>query len=267
MARTTPGIRRAGGAVAATVVTALLAAVARRSWEQVAGAGPSTLDEVVTTVTAALGVLVAVWLGLGFVVAALAHLPGRVGSWADRLAGGVSPEVTRRLAAALVGAVVGTVACPSPAVGAAAPPPGFTVTTGESIERTPAPDLPGPGFGVTVRSTASTPEERTPSPGWTPTRPAKRPQAPTELVSAGRRPAGSVSPAASAGAAEVVVVRGDSLWAIAARHLGPGATDAEVAREWPRWYVANRDTIGADPDLLLPGQVLRVPGSPAVASR
>ena len=63
------------------------------------------------------------------------------------------------------------------------------------------------------------------------------------------------------------MVRGDSLWAIAARHLGPGATDAEVAREWPRWYAANRDTIGADPDLLLPGQVLRVPGSPAVASR
>ena len=53
--------------------------------------------------------------------------------------------------------------------------------------------------------------------------------------------------------------RGDSLWAIAARHLGPGATDAEVAEEWPRWYAANRAVIGPDPDLVLPGQVLRAP--------
>ena len=53
--------------------------------------------------------------------------------------------------------------------------------------------------------------------------------------------------------------RGDSLWAIVARHLGPRAGDAEVAETWPAWFAANRDVIGDDPDLLLPGQVLRAP--------
>jgi nucleoid-associated protein YgaU len=59
--------------------------------------------------------------------------------------------------------------------------------------------------------------------------------------------------------ATITVLRGDTLWHIAARHLGPGATDAEVALEWPRWHEANRDVIGADADHLVPGQRLRPP--------
>lgn len=63
-----------------------------------------------------------------------------------------------------------------------------------------------------------------------------------------------------AGADAIVTVRaGDTLWAIAASHLGDGADDAAVAAAWPDWFDANRDVIGDDPDLLLPGQVLRVP--------
>jgi nucleoid-associated protein YgaU len=58
---------------------------------------------------------------------------------------------------------------------------------------------------------------------------------------------------------EVVVRRGDSLWQIAGRALSGDATDAEIATEWPRWYEANRDVVGDDPDLLLPGTVLRPP--------
>jgi nucleoid-associated protein YgaU len=59
----------------------------------------------------------------------------------------------------------------------------------------------------------------------------------------------------------VTVRRGDSLWSITARHLGPGASDAEIALAWPRWYAANRDVIGADPDQLVPGQQLYPPPS------
>jgi nucleoid-associated protein YgaU len=70
----------------------------------------------------------------------------------------------------------------------------------------------------------------------------------------------SRAPRAAAPEDEVVVHRGDSLWSIAARRLGPGASDAEVAAAWPRWYAANRAVIGPDPDLVLPGQRLRVPG-------
>jgi len=59
---------------------------------------------------------------------------------------------------------------------------------------------------------------------------------------------------------ESYVVRpGDSLWAVAARHLGPGATVADVAAEWPRWYEVNRDVVGADPGLIHPGQLLQAP--------
>ncbi|MFW6091404.1 MAG: LysM peptidoglycan-binding domain-containing protein, partial [Actinomycetota bacterium] len=58
---------------------------------------------------------------------------------------------------------------------------------------------------------------------------------------------------------EVVVQRGDTLWAIAARHLGPDATVAEIAAEWPRWYATNRTVIGDDPDLILPGTILHPP--------
>ena len=57
----------------------------------------------------------------------------------------------------------------------------------------------------------------------------------------------------------VVVSPGDTLWGLARRHLHRGATDAEIARDWPRWYAANRSTIGPDPNLLLPGTRLRVP--------
>jgi nucleoid-associated protein YgaU len=56
---------------------------------------------------------------------------------------------------------------------------------------------------------------------------------------------------------------GDCLWLIAARRLGPQASAAEVAGEWPRWYAMNRQLIGADPDLIRPGQVLVAPSDPA----
>ena len=60
-------------------------------------------------------------------------------------------------------------------------------------------------------------------------------------------------------APEVVVLAGDSLWSIAARHLGPAADATEVAEAWPRWWEANRSVVGDDPDLLLPGQRLVAP--------
>jgi len=59
----------------------------------------------------------------------------------------------------------------------------------------------------------------------------------------------------------VVVRRGDTLWDIAARALGPDASVADIAASWPGWYAANRSTIGPDPDLILPGQRLRPPAT------
>ena len=64
-------------------------------------------------------------------------------------------------------------------------------------------------------------------------------------------------------AATIVVAPGDTLWSIAARHLPAGATDAQIAAVWPRWYEANSPVIGADPDVIRPGQVLTVPAAAA----
>jgi nucleoid-associated protein YgaU len=52
---------------------------------------------------------------------------------------------------------------------------------------------------------------------------------------------------------------GDTLWDIAARHLGPHATPQEIAHEWPRWWRSNASVVGRDPDVLRPGQVLTAP--------
>lgn len=65
----------------------------------------------------------------------------------------------------------------------------------------------------------------------------------------------------------VVVRRGDSLWSLAAASLGRGASAAAIWASVQRWHSLNRAVIGADPDLIRPGQVLRVPSpwGPATA--
>jgi nucleoid-associated protein YgaU len=58
-----------------------------------------------------------------------------------------------------------------------------------------------------------------------------------------------------------VVQAGDTLWAIADARLHRAAP-AEVARLVARIHRANRDVIGADPDLIEPGQRLALPALP-----
>ncbi len=65
-------------------------------------------------------------------------------------------------------------------------------------------------------------------------------------------------------ASVVVVHRGDTLWAIAARHLGGRPSTAQIDASWRTWYAANRSVIGDDPNLILPGQQLHPPAVPAL---
>ncbi|MNY82690.1 hypothetical protein D3C86_2249430 [compost metagenome] len=58
-----------------------------------------------------------------------------------------------------------------------------------------------------------------------------------------------------------MVAAGDSLWSIAARQLGPMASDVDIALHWPKWYAANRALIGDNPGVLLPGQILQAPAT------
>jgi len=59
------------------------------------------------------------------------------------------------------------------------------------------------------------------------------------------------------------VVAGDTLWGIAKRFLAQGSptpTGAEISIAWKAIYAANVDVVGDDPNLILPGQVLTIPG-------
>lgn len=103
-------------------------------------------------------------------------------------------------------------------------------------------------------SSPAAPSPAAPSPA------APRPVVPSPAAHASGRHAPPDATAVGTGGTRTVVVRrGDTLWSISAEHLGPDAGDLDVALAWPRWYAANRAVIGPDPDVLLPGQVLRVP--------
>ncbi|MGB3830021.1 MAG: hypothetical protein WA962_14730 [Ornithinimicrobium sp.] len=100
-----------------------------------------------------------------------------------------------------------------------------------------------------------------PLPDWQSTR------APSSLAkdaaparpSPGSSAPGATPPLQAESSAGVVIMRGDTLWGIAAADLPPGASNAEIAAHWPRWYEANRLVIGPNPDLILPGHILHPP--------
>jgi nucleoid-associated protein YgaU len=60
-------------------------------------------------------------------------------------------------------------------------------------------------------------------------------------------------PTTTSGSRTYVVVKGDTLSGIAKREYGN-------ANKWPTIYEANKDVI-KDPDLIYPGQQLRIPGA------
>jgi nucleoid-associated protein YgaU len=67
----------------------------------------------------------------------------------------------------------------------------------------------------------------------------------------GKVEAGALAGAGGDSAEFVLVEKGDSLWAIAERVYGSGARYTEI-------FAANREVI-EDPDLIFPGQKLRIP--------
>jgi LysM domain len=197
---------------------------------------PTSPDEVLLPLVAS-GALVAIlWLSCGIVLEVLAGMPGTIGGWAEHAATVLTPRQVRAVIAAMLGiGITAGLATGASAVGSAPLP----LTAPSPV---PA-HTPHPGISSL------------PDPGWVPTAPTVRPQPDVRVLS----PVPRDDSAERDSPHEVVVHRGDSLWAIAARHLGPAASDAEIADAWPDWYAANRHVIGSDPDLLLPGQVLRAP--------
>lgn len=177
--------------------------------------------------------LLAGWLVLAALILLAVRLPGLSGRVAAAVAVRVVPPAVRRCLEVVVGASLAlTTVAALPAV-ADGPGAAATPTASDSLDW---PTLPATGRPVRTTPTAST----------------------------ARGPAGS-SPAAAAPAraGQVLVAPGDTLWALAERSLqarGRAAPSAAaIAVTWPSWWAANREVIGDDPDLLLPGTPLRSP--------
>lgn len=114
-----------------------------------------------------------------------------------------------------------------------------------------------PSAGARAQSPALPAAPRTLAP--TPAPPAPPPPAPRTPV---RQPAPPVAPAPPGPVARsvVYVVRdGDTMWSITDWALAGRSTPARIAASWRQIWDANRKTIGPDPNLIHPGQRLRVP--------
>ncbi|GIG20135.1 peptidoglycan-binding protein LysM [Cellulomonas chitinilytica] len=264
-----------------------------------AARGPWRVDTLVDLGVSATGAVVVVWLG-GSTLLALACLTARAAgaTWrsGERVVLRCAPTVVRRALVLAVGAGLGLgVSTTAMAAEPTSGPPtatsvsasagtdldlGWTVTAPDGAAGPTATGSSEPAgarsgaapaavdSGTAAPSPTGAPDQPSPEPA----RDVEPPSAPSASAAAGApAPAPTptthllttpVRPTADAGPGTVVVVRGDSLWRIAARHLSPGADDAQVAAAWPTWYAANADVIGPDPGALLPGQVLVVPATP-----
>ena len=136
-------------------------------------------------------------------------------------------------------------------------PGAVAVEAGVTAAPTPVPAATTPIPAPTTP--APPPEASAPTPAASAPTPAPQPPAPSATPAPSDRQA--ATPDRPAPSTAITVADGDSLWRLAAAHLGPDADDAAIAREWPRWHAANAATIGDDPDLLHPGQVLHAPST------
>lgn len=267
------------------LVAVALARQAALAWGRVLAPAPLRTDEVVVAVAAAAGSAVAAWLALGALASAVALLRGSTRRPA------LVPAAAHRAVALVLGvALAAAPTAPAPsasttgAPGSAPPSPTSTLVPSDLDPADLDPPDLDPGWSaVRVAEPDAPPTTTTPSTPTTPTTPTTPPTPTTPatvspvVVDPGwRAPAPAPAPAATVAVPGdpllldgrravpdertlVTVRRGDTLWDLAARHLGPQATDAEIAAEWPRWHEANRAVVGDDPDLLLPGWQLQPP--------
>lgn len=209
---------------------------APQSWVTEAGADGAALS----LAGAALWVL-ALWLGAGLVAAVVAVVPGSCGRLARTVARVLLPAALYRVVIGAAG--LGLFLAPV-AAGASASAGGG----GHAAASTSTPPIPTPTWPSDPPSL--------PAPGWPSGPAAATPNG--NVPPPGARPPQSAQPA---DARAVLVRPGDSLWDLAAARLGADGTLAQTAAAWPRWYAANRAVIGADPDLIKPGQRLTPPAS------
>ncbi|WP_461164920.1 LysM peptidoglycan-binding domain-containing protein [Arthrobacter sp. R4-81] len=188
-----------------------------------------------------LGLVLVLWWVLSAVIAFVTAVLEHAGSRrAAAVTGSFTPRYMRRLALAALGLQLMT-----------APLANADSSSGSAW-------TPGAGTSVSAAWKAEHSDDKLIqplNPRWQPSKPAVDPG----LIAG--TPLRAVHQVPGSGTAAVTVVEGDSLWTIVASHLGPLASDVDIAQEWPLWYRANRTVIGENPDVLKPGQLLTPPGA------
>lgn len=237
--------------------------------------------DLLVALIAGLAVLLLAWLWLGVLLEGCALASSSL----ERAMTGVPRALRPRIASGICAAIVGVTMVGTATGAHAAPtasPAATAMANGAGTFASGASAIPGSVDTTTVagtiatytssaiatRTTSTSTGASVPTAGWRASAPTVR-----AIPSPNFRPTGtsgdptqsSVSPSSADGVTHVVL-RGESLWSIAAAHLGSGASDAEIAAEWPRWFAANRTVIGTDPDVILPGQVLSAPGRSGAGS-
>ncbi|MFE7507057.1 hypothetical protein [Promicromonospora sp. NPDC057488] len=211
-----------------------------RTWQVGAGLGAAyfPVEDIVELAAVAVGTAVAGWTGghaLLALACVLADRRGRRWTAAERAVARHAPAVVRRLARAAAGAGLGL---------ALTTPAAFALPQTGEVRAADA----GPAVVVDL--------------GWQPTN-ARQADGPGRSSLVNRGSGTDTRPEAL-----VVVEAGDTLWSIAAEALARGGegtrgaggpSDAETVDAVARWYGANREVVGADPDLIRPGMVLHQP--------
>ncbi|QSF58638.1 LysM peptidoglycan-binding domain-containing protein [Nocardioides sp. zg-1228] len=202
----------------------------------------------------------AVWLGVSAAAASAAwslpaawHEAGQGSTAADRTADVVVAGCATALAAALAWLWVVT------SVTVAALARGSVPTGGGAVRR-----LVLAACGVAVVAGGALPAQAAAGDGAEVLAGLRLPERAVTPAVVARSGAHRAAPAATSragrpvGEEDYVVRAGDSLWSIARAHPAPGS-DTET--RWRAIWHHNRAVVGDDPDLIHPGQALRLPAS------
>jgi hypothetical protein len=239
------------------------------------GLGDLGADPILSTL-ALMALLAEAFVGYLLLVLALRSLvtlPGLTGRLARRTTFALAPAVVRRLVDLLVGAallVQVTVAAPDPSLGHRSSGSCQAVVASAACCRPGGPmfrgDLAPVRLGAARLHLPVDEEEpvearpiprrsAAPLPPWLGGGPSKTAPLPPSL---GHRPSQTM-PGYRAEASDHTVEAGDTLWDIAAANLVPAERSAAtIHRYWQQVYRANRQVVGADPDLIHPGTRLHV---------
>lgn len=217
------------------------------------------LPELLGVAGAGIGIALLSWWCFALLCAFLSAVAHKLGaSRLSAVTAGLSPAFMRRVVAAVVGINLLT----APLAGAAQGPSVDPLRQAQIFATAPSTSI---GSAATEGMVSQDPLVSAPpvDPLWVPNTPEVEPDL---LI---RQPPRNDPGQSDSGTAEtfhpetgdVVVKSGDTLWGIVAEALGPYSSDVDVALAWPQWYSTNRTIIGADPNLILPGQVLHAPSS------